>query len=152
MVRPLAIKWIVMPNETSETLQVGQFGVVTQYFREPSSSICGGGAENATVNVKKEGGDGCTGWAMVAPAPDKVLHLRDLAIVNEGIQNRFVFENGTLICERVVFNSKLRSSEAPHVSGPIGAKVACLGCTFEPGTSTSFGDGRCELYIQALQS
>ena len=135
-------EWIVMPNETSETLQAGQLDVVTRCFQEPSSSICGDGAENTTVNVKKEGGDGCTGWAIVLA--DTVLHLRDLAIVNEGIQSSFVFENGTLICERVVF----KASEAPHVSGATGAKVAFLGCTFEPGTSIRLGDGSCELYME----
>ena len=133
-------EWIVMPNETSETLQAGQLDVVTRNFREPS--FCVSGAENTTVNVKKEGGDGCTGWAIVLA--DTVLHLRDLAIVNEGIQSSFVFENGTLIFERVVF----KASQAPHVFGPTGAKVAFLGCTFEPGTSIFLGDGSCDLYTE----
>ena len=134
-------EWVVLPNEASETLLLShELDVVTRWFQEPS--FCVSGAGNTTVNVKKEGGDGCTGWAIV-PA-DIVLHLRDLAIVNEGIQSSFVFENGTLICQRVVF----KASEASHISGVTGVKVALLECTLEPGASISLGDGSCELYME----
>ena len=76
---------------------------------------------------------------------DTILHLRDLAFVNEGIQRCFVWENGTLICQRVVF----KASEAPHISGSTSYKVALLvGCTFEPGSSISLGDDSCELYTE----
>jgi hypothetical protein len=67
-------EWVVLPDETSEALEAGQIDVVTRWFREPSFSLCGEGAENTTVSVVKEGGDGCTGWAIV-PA-DTVLHLK----------------------------------------------------------------------------
>ena len=52
-------KWIMQPNEANEALQAGQVDVVTRWFQEPSTSVCGEGAENTTVNVIKGGGELC---------------------------------------------------------------------------------------------
>jgi hypothetical protein len=117
--------------------------VVTRWFQQ-EFSLCGEGADQTTVSVVKEGGDGCTGWAIVAA--NTLLHLKNFALENDsGVQSVFVFENGTLICEGVVF----KASESLHIcANQAGSKIALLGCTFEPGASITLGDGSVELYME----
>ena len=109
--------------------------------------LSGAGADQTNIIAVKAGGDGATGWCVVAP--NACVILEDLTFSNpENLGcGMFLDGNSTMIIRRCRF----KASGTPLVVGVTGRSAGCKlgleGCIFEPGCVLYLQDNTMELYV-----